>query len=559
MDPDVLEERQALTMQKNLWIASFIGLMIVLLAGCVLQKVPPASPQVEWPMHGWQTSTPEQQGMDSGKLVKLFDFIMIRKPNLHSLLIVRNGYLVTEAYFFPYQADTLHSLNSCTKSVSSALIGMAIDQGLIRGVDQRLVSFFPGRTIANLDARKQAITLKDLLSMTSGLDWPEWSTAYTSPENIIRQMLLSPDPIQFVLDRPMETDPGTLFNYDTGGSNLLSAILEQKAGKNALDFARLNLFEPLGISKVFWATAQNGMYRGGEGLLLTPGDMAKFGYLYLQRGAWEGRQVISKAWIEASTTEQISTGSQAYAGNQYGYQWWLGWMQSPRSFVASGYGGQYIFVIPEKNMVVVFTGELSVPAYDDVLPKTLTETYILPAVQSDRPLPANPQAAGHLTELIQTVSQPHPQPVPALPALAAQVSGRTYVFDPNERGFQSFSLIFTPGAETAHLFWKIKGRRMDLLVGLEDVFRLTKLGPLDTAALAEPDIYGFNAAENSEFSTSIKGGWLSENTFQMNFQILGYSFGSRRDFTFTPDGVDVSMTNLVDDSVAQLHARPQSP
>lgn len=538
-----------------LWIKSFIGILIVLLVGCV--ETTPKPSQAEWPVQGWQTSTPEQQGMDSEKLAKMMDYIVSRQPNLHSLLVVRNGYLVTEAYFFPYRADTLHGINSCTKSFESALIGIAIDKGFIRGADQPLLSFFPDRTIANIDSRKQAVTLENLLSMSSGLDWPEWNVPYSNPTNILSQMLKSPDPVQFVLDRPMQTDPGTLFNYNTGGSNLLSAIIEQATGKNTLEFARANLFEPLGFSNVFWAKAKNGMYRGGEGLMLTPRDMARFGYLYLKRGAWDGRRIISAAWINASTMEHISTGRQAYAGNNYGYQWWLGWMQSPGSYVASGYGGQYIFVIPEKNLVLVFTGELSIARYEDVLPKTLAETYILPAVQSENPLPANPEAAGRLAALIQAVSQPHPQPVTT--QSGAQVSGKTFAFDANERDVQSFSLVFTEGADEAHLFWKVHDRTMDLLVGLDDVFRLTKLGPLDAAALAVPEVYGFNVSENTEFTTSIKGGWRSKYIFQMTFQILGYSFGNRYVFSFSQDNVDVQKISLVDNSVVTLHARPQSP
>jgi CubicO group peptidase (beta-lactamase class C family) len=564
---------------QPLWITNFIGLVIVLLVGCVGSKLapttlPPATPtsppttfssvtptppQTEWPTHGWQTSIPEQQGMDSQKLAEMLDYIVRRKLNLHSLLIVRNGYLITEVYFSPYRPDTLHGIYSCTKSFASALIGIAIDKGFIRGVDQPLLSFFPDRTIANVDPRKQALTLENLLTMSSGLDWSEWGALLSDPANVGRQMLQSPDPVQFVLDRPMQTDPGKLFNYNTGGSNLLSAIVEQTTGVNTLEFARRNLFEPLGFSKVFWARAQNGMYRGGDGLMLTPRDMAKFGYLYLNRGIWDGRQIIPAAWVDASTRDHISTERQAYAGYQYGYQWWLGWVQSPGFFAASGYGGQYIFDIPEKNLVVVFTGELSGSNYDNFVPKALAETYILPAVKSENPLPANPEATGRLATLIQTVSQPHPQPVSTLPAVAAQVSGKTYVFDANERGVQSFSLVFAEGADEAHLFWQVNDRAMDLLVGLDDVFRLTELGPLETAALAEGEGMSVKAPDYSAFTTSVKGGWRSENTFQTSFQVLGYSFSTWKNFTFVQGGVDVSMTNLIDNSVVTLHARPQSP
>jgi CubicO group peptidase (beta-lactamase class C family) len=534
------------------WTTSLIGLVTVLLVGCVEEISKP--PQTAWPNYGWQTSLPEQQGMDSRQLVKMMDYIVSRKLNLHSLLIIRNGYLVTEAYFSPYQPDTPQNIYSCTKSFTSALIGIAMDKGYIRSVDQPLLSFFPDRTIANLDPRKRAITLENLLAMSSGLDWPEWSSIFSDPVNPIWQMYHSPDAVQFVLDQPMQTDPGKLFNYNTGGSNLLSAIIEKTTGMNSLAFARANLFEPIGISNVFWYRDQNGIYRGGEGLRLTPRDMAKFGYLYLNRGVWDGRQIIPAAWVDTSTTDHISTKRQSFAGDQYGYQWWL-----PASgfYAAVGYGGQYIFIIPEKNLVAVFTSELS--SADESTPIILAETYILPAVQSENPLPANPQAAGRLAALIETVSQPHPQPVPALPVAAAQVSGRTYVFDSNERGFQSFSLIFAEGADEAHLFLQVNDRTMDLLVGLDEVFRLTDLGPLETAALARSHGFDVKAPEFSVSTASIKGGWQGDNTFEMNFQVVGYDLGAMMDFTFKQGEVNITLTDLIDNSVVTFHAKPQSP
>jgi CubicO group peptidase (beta-lactamase class C family) len=537
--------------KRTVWIIGLIILLIFLSTGC--EKPEAKSVEAQWPTRGWLTSTPEEQGMDSGKLADLFDRIESRKLNLHSLLVVRNGYLVTEAYYFPYGPETLQSLYSCTKSVVSALVGIAIDKGFIRGVDQPLLSFFPDRTVAHADPRKQAITLENVLTMSSGLDWPEWGDSITSPTNINMQMLRSPDAVQFVLDRPMQAEPGTVFNYNTGGSNLLSAILERTTGTSTLEFARTRLFDPLGISDVFWSRTRSGTYRGGDGLMLTARDLAKFGYLYLNRGFWDGDPIVPAAWVDASTKDHISTGKQAFAGYQYGYQWWLGWIQSPGFYAASGYGGQFIFVVPEKNLVVVFTGELPNTGYDDQFPKALAETYILSAVRSDDPLPADPEAAGRLEARIRSASQPHPRPVPALPA-AAQVSGRTYLFDANEQGIQSFSLVFSEGADEAHLIWKVHDRTMDFLVGLDDVFRLTKIGLPDSIALAMGEGFYIEQPEHLELIPSVKGGWVSESVFEINFQFIGHSLSTVKDFTFTPDGVDVRMTNYKDGSVVTLHA-----
>jgi CubicO group peptidase (beta-lactamase class C family) len=305
--------------------------------------------------------------MESQRLAQLLDAIQEQHLDLHSLLIVRNGYLVSETYFGSYQQDTRHELYSCTKSFISTLIGIAIDKGYIDGTDHRIVDFLPEHTFANLDAQKEAMTLENLLTMRSGLDWQEGDLAYSA-------MYRSPDWVQFVLDKPMAGPPGSQFNYCSGCSHLLSAILQEMTGMNPRDLAEQYLFQPLGISNIQWDTDAAGIPIGGWGLQMTPRDMAKLGYLYLQEGQWDGQQIISARWVENATRKHTETGGDL----GYGYQWWT--YPPLAAYTATGRYGQTIFVIPEADLVIVTTAEID--NHDEIF--QLIEQYIFPAAQPSR-------------------------------------------------------------------------------------------------------------------------------------------------------------------------------
>lgn len=346
--------------------------LIVALAGCGKPTVQPdvSNPATEtppnglyWPTEGWRTTSPEAQDMDSGKLAEMLASVQQQKLNLHSLLVIRHGYLVSETYF---QGDlnTRHELYSCTKSFTSTLIGIALDQGKIDGLDHKIVDFFPGYEFENLDAHKQAMTLEDLLTMRSGLDWHEGDAAYTA-------LYRSPDWVQSMLDMPMALESGVMFNYCSGCTHLLSAIVQRTTGLNTLDYAKQNLFKPLGITNVRWDTDSQGIPIGGWGLQITSRDMAKLGYLFLHQGEWDGQQVVSSGWVDKATQKYSDTGD----GRGYGYQWWT--YPSLDAFMATGRYGQLIFVIPNLDLVIVTTAQV-----DDFEPLfQLIEQYIAPAVQ----------------------------------------------------------------------------------------------------------------------------------------------------------------------------------
>jgi CubicO group peptidase (beta-lactamase class C family) len=330
--------------------------------------------------------------MDSEVLVGMFDTIEQQGVDVHGILVVRNGYTVLEAYYPPYGPHIRHSTASVGKGFTGALVGIAIREGYIQGVDQRVVDFFPDHSGFQADPLKQAMTVEHLLTMRSGLDWPESAASYSSSGNIMNQMMRSSDWVRFVLDRPMAAAPGAVFNYSSGASHLLSAIIQESTGTRTFSFAKTYLFEPLGISHVSWPSDPRGIAFGAGGVRLTPRDMARFGQLYLQGGLWNGKQIVPAEWVEASVARQVSAHG---AASYYGYQWWV---RGSGIYAAHGYRGKRIFVVPDLDMVVVFTADLS-----GNLPSVVLSNYIVPAARSSEPLPENPEGVAHLQARISEI------------------------------------------------------------------------------------------------------------------------------------------------------------
>jgi CubicO group peptidase (beta-lactamase class C family) len=444
-----------------------------------------------WPTKEWRTSTPEEQGMASASLASLIDFGATHE--LESLLIVRHGAIVAEAYYAPFRAGVKHRINSATKSVIGTLIAIALKEGLIDSPDHRVVNFFSDRTIANLDDDKKAITIQNLLDMTSGLDWTE-PLGEGRPRSMI-DMEHSADWEQFVLDRPMARKPGVAFNYNSGNPQLLSAILTKLTGQSALDYARKRLFEPLGISDVFWRSDPHGVSIGGYGLFLEPRDMARFGYLYLRDGVWDGREIIPPNWIERVRHASVEMN---LMGLRYANLFWVA--PASDAYLASGYHGQRIFVMPALDIVAVATGT----GHSASLGKEIE--MIADAVKSDMPLP--PDAAGQslLASRIQEVATEKPSPVGETPAIAKAISGKTYRFPDN--ALQLGSLKLNLDSPVPSYAYEVKTWRPDHPVerfegpiGLDGVYR--------------------EGAPTNQGITVAKGAWTYDKSFVVEFGELG--------------------------------------
>ena len=317
-----------------------------------------------WPTNGWRASAPEEQGMDSYTLLQMFRTIDEEYLDIHSVVVVRNGYIVAEKYYSFYAKDTQHMLYSCTKSFISALIGIAIEDGYINGVDEPVIDYFPDHSFDNQDERKRSMTLEDLLTMRPGLDWNEGMQEY-------QDMMASSDWVGYVLNKSMVVEPGTQFNYCSGCSHVMSAIIQESTGVNTLEYAQRKLFEPMNITNFHWELDVNDIPNGGWGLKMIPRDMAKFGYLFLNNGIWDGEKIIPAKWIRESTQTGLATGE----GVDYAYQWWV--YPASKLYAAQGRYGQKIIVVPDLELVIVFTANM-----EDTSPIfVLVEDYIIPAAQ----------------------------------------------------------------------------------------------------------------------------------------------------------------------------------
>ncbi len=483
---------------------------VLLLCGLAAVPAPRAAAQAAYfPTHGWRRSSPEAQGLDSRALAEAFDYVRRQRIPIHSFLIVRNGYLVLDAYFWPFREGETHDVASVTKSVTSTLVGIALGQGKLSGLDQPVLPLFGPRAIANADARKDRITLRDLLTMTSGLD-----CHVEQAEVTLRQMMASADWIGFMLDLPMAYEPGRHFSYCSGGMHLLSGVITRVSGASALDYARRELFDPLGIQDVAWPADPQGITRGWGDLHLQPQDMAKIGYLWLKGGRWEDRQLVPAEWLRAAVQVQSHPGYQA--GQEYGYGIWVYPDRTPPEFEGLGRGGQRISVIPGRNLVVVFTGGEFEPG--DI------GQFIGRAIRSDGPLPEDPAAAARLAAAIHQATLPPPaRAVPPAPARAATVSGRTYALGANPLALRSFTLNF-PGGDEARLELELSDRRDGPRpVGLDGVPRVSPDGR-----------FGLPVA--------LSGTWENDSTFVLEYDEVGNINAFRLRLAFAGDGVTVALS-----------------
>ncbi|MFX0205601.1 MAG: serine hydrolase domain-containing protein [Candidatus Hodarchaeota archaeon] len=337
----------------------------------------------------WHYTTPESQGMDSTLLNSMIDQIHLKDYAIDSVIIIRNGYLIFEVYPNSYyNKDSLHFLYSCTKSVTSALIGIAIQEGFIDSITQKVIDFFPDRKIQNLDSRKKNMTLEHLLTMSAGIEWDEWTYWYWDPRNDFYQAIESTNMVQFILDRPMMNEPGTKWIYNSGASHLLSAIIQKTTGMSTLAFANKYLFEPLGVSTVNWGHDSLGVYFGGYDLYMRPRDVAKFGYLFLNNGTWDDKQIFSINWATQSSKIAFYPND----NSAYGFQWWI--HPSKAYYYASGLFAQRIIIVPDYDLVVVFTAEIRSGSDPEI---EMLNKYILAAVKENITVPGS-----HTTEYSST-------------------------------------------------------------------------------------------------------------------------------------------------------------
>lgn len=363
---------------------NFIGLLILFLVSQSC-SVPETTSQHEliWPGDEWAAATPVSEGVESavldsihndivsGKYGLIDEFLVIRhgkviadhsyKQNYDSIALrydtAKNMYNYDHPDWHPYYNRTkLHSLQSVTKSITSMALGIAIDEGLIKGVETHAIEMFTNYSVDLTDPRRTAMTIEDLLTMRSGIDWNEM-TSYESEENSCIIMEKSADWFQYVLSRPMREDPGTRWDYNSGASMLLGKLIGIASGKRVDQWTEEKLFKPIGIKEFYWKITPDKECDTEGGLYLSAHDLARIGYLMLRKGKWGDRQIVSEDWIKNSIIPYVSD---IFPNNNkvdtgYGYQWWVP-QTDPVIFAGRGYGGQFIMVSPQYDLVVVFNG-----------------------------------------------------------------------------------------------------------------------------------------------------------------------------------------------------------
>ncbi|MFN7948342.1 MAG: serine hydrolase [Blastocatellia bacterium] len=361
----------------------------IVLAAMLL--LPAVIAQESSPVRVWPASTPAAEGLDAKALVELDAEIAAGKyGNIDSLLIIRHGRAVYDRsykhdynriysreakepgalnasdptgpynYFNPwwhpfYRRGELHTMQSVTKTVTSVVIGVATARKEFPDLDTPVLKFFDAGRISNIDERKRRMTIRHLLTMTAGFDWNE-SLPYNDPNNSASLMEASNDWVQFTINRPMAEEPGKQFVYNSGATQLLSHIFRVATGQDIEEYAAKYLFAPLGITQFYWKRSPSGLIDTEGGLYLKPHDLAKIAYLFLKNGVWQGRQIVTAEWVKASVTPAVAVGT---GGVKYGLKWWLFPYDENNARLAwagSGFGGQMPIILPEYDIVAVFTG-----------------------------------------------------------------------------------------------------------------------------------------------------------------------------------------------------------
>lgn len=328
---------------------------------------------------GWETGNLRTLDVDTSRIYQLFNQLQGGRHKIHSILLVRDGRIVIEKYFGEYVVDKQHDLRSVTKSITSILMGIAIDKGFIDSIDDTYTRYIKDPAVReNRDERKKAITIRHLMTMSTGLDCNDWDRKSKGQEDRVYR---KNDWLQYFLDLPMVNDPGTVSNYCTMGQVLATEAVSRASGMDIDTFAEEYLFKPLHITNVSWGhTSNKEVIPSAKRLYMTSRDLARIGQLMLNKGVWKGQRIVSEEWVEESTAPQTKI-----TGIDYGLLWWTipfrinGETVVSRS--ATGNGGQYLMIFPEEKLVAVFTGG-AYNSQEDKLPFAIMNDVFLPTFRS---------------------------------------------------------------------------------------------------------------------------------------------------------------------------------
>jgi CubicO group peptidase (beta-lactamase class C family) len=448
-------------------------------------------------------STPERQGISSTDILDFVDTADRQIDAMNSFMFVRHGYVVAEGWWAPYDAATPHILYSLSKSFTSTAVGLAISEGKM-SLDDEVLKYFPEDAPAEPSVNLKAMRVRDLLRMATG----NTAEASFSPNNIWTKVFLA---------QPVTFKPGTHFLYNSPGTYMLSAIVQKVTGMTVLDYLKPRLFEPLGIDNPTWVMSPQGISAGSYGLSLRTEDIARFGQLYLQKGKWQGKQLVPAAWIEEATARQTANGSAPTSDwdQGYGYQFWR---SRHNTYRGDGAFGQYCMIMPEYDAVVAITSGVR----DMQAVMNLVWTKLLPAMKPDR-LPENAAERRKLEAKLASLTV-KAQAGQASSSLATQVSGKWFEFPENDRGIRAISFDFKSSAPAMVIRTKDGEQRNPIGLG-----SWTK----SQNAFADGMDKFLSVPAHPLLATS--GGWSASDIFQVKILLYQTPYYSTMTFKFDGD------------------------
>ena len=464
-------------------------------------------------LHAMPRSAPEAQGVSSSALLQFVDEAEKKIDALHSVMVVRHGQVIAEGWWAPYAAGEPHQLFSLSKSFTATAVGLAIADGKL-SVDDLVLKFFPDEAPEKPSANLRAMRVRDLLTMSTGHHAEDLvNFPFGSEASVVKAFLAL----------PVTHKPGTLFVYNTPATYMLSAIVQTVTGQSVLEYLRPRLFDPLGIARPTWEASKQGVSMGGFGLSIRTEDIARFGQLYLQRGMWNGKQLVPAAWVDTATSRWMSNGSNPASDWEQGYGFQF-WRCRYGAFRGDGAHGQFCVVLPELDAVVAITA--GTRDLQGVL--NVVWVKLLPALQA-KALPADVLAHAALVQKLAALSLRKPVALPTpLPAMAAAIAGKRYVFPPNPQAIEAVTL--SPSANDAQgteLVVKIGGAEERIEVSGEKWAK----GDLATGPAAG--------------AVAWSGAWTAADTFTLDVVRYQTPFTTRYRLRFAGDEVTLeSLPNL---------------
>lgn len=475
--------------------------------------------------HSLPRSTPEEQGASSAAIHSFLDEVAKSNIEFHSIMVVRHGHVIAEGWWSPYAANLKHTLYSLSKSFTCTAVGLAISEGRFN-VNSTVLSFFPDDKPEDVSPYLAAMKVKHLLTMSSG-----------HVKDTIQPMRHSTETwAKTFLSQPVEKEPGTFFMYNTGATYMLSAIIQKVTGQTLHEYLRPRIFDPLGIVGEDWETDPLGINTGGYGLRIRTEDIAKFGLLYLQKGKWNGKQILSPEWIEEATRVQIASNSskptrpvQADDWAQgYGYQFWR---CRPGGYRADGAFGQFSMIMPEYNAVIAITSE----SFSMQNSMDLVWSYLLPAMDKTAgKLPANPAAQNGLLEKLKKLRL-EPPVLKATSPLTSRISGKEFILDTNEFKAKSIQLIFKEN-ECVFSLHDVSGKH-HVTCGINKWVE-QKNGKKGTP---------FPLSGRMDVPTAIAGSatWIDDNTLLMTWRLMESAHANGLTFIFVDNNVTIKFHSSI--------------